>query len=46
MNIDEKEIHKQKLAWFVGYSALCAVEKKHILASPTVSFSARTLKRL
>ena len=45
--IQEQEIHKQKLAWFVGYLALCAnrnMFKNHISASPTVSFSARTFK--
>ena len=33
-----KEIHKQKLAWFVGYLALCANVnrfKKHISAFKT-----------
>ena len=43
----EKEMQKQKLAWFVGYLALCInrnMYKKHISASPTVSFSARTFK--
>ena len=41
--IQEKEIHKQKLAWFVGYLALCPnrnMFKKHISASPTINFSA------
>ena len=47
MYIQINEIHKQKLAWLVGYLDLYAnrnMFKKHILASPTVSFSARTFK--
>ena len=43
----QKEIHKKKLTWFVGYLALCAYRnmfKKYISASPTVSFSARKFK--
>ena len=47
MYIQEKEMQEQKLAWFVGYIALCAnrnMFKKHILASPTISFSARNFK--
>ena len=47
--IQEKEIHKQKLSWFVGYLAFCAIRnmfKMHISASPTVGFIARNFKNV
>jgi len=44
MYIQEKEINKQKLAWFLGYLALCAnrnMFKKHISVYPMVRFRDR-----
>ena len=47
--IQEKEIYKQTFTWFLDCLAFCAnrnMFKKHISASPIVSFSARTFKNV